>query len=104
MTGLQRALAGIGALALVVGGAVGAIIVGSDFYELRGLVLAFALLGGWGFVGAGLFAWWRRPDRKVGALMTLTGFSWFVSVLHGLRRPAHLLAGRRCSATCSRPR
>ncbi|HYI38427.1 MAG TPA: histidine kinase, partial [Thermoleophilaceae bacterium] len=34
---------------------------------------------GWGFVGAGLFAWWRRPDRKVGALMTFTGFSWFAA-------------------------
>ena len=42
---------------------------------MRGLVLAFALLGSWGFVGAGLFAWWRRPDRKVGALMILTGFT-----------------------------
>ncbi len=79
MTGLRRALAGIGALALVVAGAVAVIVLSSDFYELRGLFVAFALLGGLGFVGAGLFAWARRPDRKVGALMTLTGFSWFAS-------------------------
>lgn len=79
MKGLRGALTGIGALALVVGGAVAAIVVSSDFYELRGLFVAFALLGGWGFVAAGLFAWSRRPDRRVGALMTFTGFSWFAS-------------------------
>ena len=88
----------------MVGGAVGAIIVSSDFTELRGLVLAFALLGSWGFVGAGLFAWWRRPDRKVGALMTLTGFSWFVTVADRLRQPARSSRWPSRSATCSRPR
>ncbi|HEX5909541.1 MAG TPA: histidine kinase [Thermoleophilaceae bacterium] len=87
MTGLRRALVGIGALALVVGGAVGAIIVSSDFTDVRGLVLAFALLGSWGFVAAGLFVWWRRPDRKVGALMTLAGFSWLITSLTAAENP-----------------
>src|SRR5437763_1754012 len=32
---------------------------------------------GWAFVGVGLFAWWRRPDNRVGAIMTATGFAWF---------------------------
>jgi signal transduction histidine kinase len=77
---LRTALLGLGLLALVVGGAVAAMVASSGFYDMRGLFLAFTLLGGWGFVGAGLFAWARRPDRKVGALMTLTGFSWFASM------------------------
>ena len=38
---------------------------------------------GWGFIGAGLYAWWRRPDNRVGALMTMVGFFWFVSTFAG---------------------
>ena len=79
MTSLHRALAGIGALAVVVGAAVVALII-SGYYELRWLSVVFAVLGGFGFVGAGLYAWSRRPDRKVGALMTLTGFAWFAAM------------------------
>jgi signal transduction histidine kinase len=44
----------------------------------------FAVLGliiGWGFVGAGLFAWVRRPDNRVGMLMTATGFAWLFAGL-----------------------
>jgi len=40
-----------------------------------------ALLVGWGFIGAGLFAWARRPDSRLGALMAATGFAWFLSLL-----------------------
>ena len=47
----------------------------------RGLWAALALTVGWGFVGVGLFAWARRPDNRVGMLMTATGFAWFVGVL-----------------------
>jgi signal transduction histidine kinase len=39
-----------------------------------------ALTVGWGFVGAGLFAWARRPDNRVGTLMTATGFAWFLGL------------------------
>ena len=30
----------------------------------------------WSFVGTGLFAWWRRPENRVGPLMIAVGFSW----------------------------
>ncbi len=79
MTSLHRALAGIFALAVVVGAAVVALII-SGYYELRWISVVFAVLGGFGFVGAGLYAWSRRPDRKVGALMTLIGFAWFAAM------------------------
>lgn len=39
------------------------------------------LLVGWGFVGAGLFAWGARPDNRVGMLMAATGFAWLVSLI-----------------------
>jgi signal transduction histidine kinase len=36
---------------------------------------------GWGFIGAGLFAWGRRPENSIGSLMVATGFAWFVAGL-----------------------
>ena len=38
---------------------------------------------GWGFIGAGLFTWGRRPDNSLGSLMVATGFAWFVAGLSG---------------------
>ena len=43
------------------------------------LVLALTL--GWSFAGAGIFAWWRRPENRIGPLMTLVGFLWFLGAL-----------------------
>ena len=94
MTSLRRALAGIGALAVVVGAAVVALIL-SGYYELRGVSVAFAVFGGFGFVGAGLYAWSRRPDRKIGALMTLTGFAWFAAMCCGVGQRGGVLDGGR---------
>jgi signal transduction histidine kinase len=79
--GLRRALVAIGVLGLVFGLAEIPIVLGSDFTELRGLVLAIDLAAGWGFIGTGLFLWARRPDNRIGPLMVLVGFLWFVSQL-----------------------
>src|SRR6185503_1683965 len=43
------------------------------------IVLAVGL--GWGFIGTGLYAWWRRPENRMGALMVLVGFTWFLGAL-----------------------
>jgi signal transduction histidine kinase len=48
---------------------------------LRGLLAVLGLLVGWGFVGAGLFAWSRDPDNRVGMLMAATGFAWLLSLV-----------------------
>ena len=32
---------------------------------------------GWSFIGTGLYAWRRRPESRIGALMILLGFAWF---------------------------
>ena len=42
---------------------------------------ALGLFIGWSFIGAGLFAWWRRPDNRFGVLMTAVGFAFFLGVL-----------------------
>jgi signal transduction histidine kinase len=36
------------------------------------------LVTGWTLIGCGLVAWSRRPATRIGALMTATGFSWFL--------------------------
>ena len=36
------------------------------------------LITGWTMVGCGLVAWCRRPERRVGFLLTATGLAWFV--------------------------
>ena len=42
---------------------------------------------GWGFVGAGLFAWRREPENRTGRLMVLLGFAWLVSTLEAANSP-----------------
>jgi signal transduction histidine kinase len=49
--------------------------------SLRGAWAVIALVVGWGFIGAGLFAWDRRPDNSVGSLMAATGFFWLLSLV-----------------------
>ena len=36
------------------------------------------LLAGWAFLVAGTIAWQRRPANRIGPLLVLIGFSWFV--------------------------
>jgi signal transduction histidine kinase len=48
---------------------------------LRGLLAVLGLVVGWGFVGAGLFAWSRDPGNRVGMLMAATGFAWLLSLV-----------------------
>jgi signal transduction histidine kinase len=85
--GLRRALIVIGVLGVVAGLAEIPMILGSDFADLRGLVLAFTLTAGWGFIGAGLFLWSRRPDNRVGPLMVLIGFLWFLAQISASEIP-----------------
>jgi signal transduction histidine kinase len=47
-----------------------------------GIAIVFALVGG-SFAVCGLVAWRRRPDSRSGALMTATGFAFFLPSLLG---------------------
>jgi signal transduction histidine kinase len=79
MIGLRRALWGLAAAGAVLGLAVFALTLSNEDLDVRGGWAVAALVVGWGFIGVGLFAWRRRPDNRIGALMTATGFAWFVS-------------------------
>jgi signal transduction histidine kinase len=78
----RLALIGLG-LAGLAGGVVSLILALSsdhlDEVQIGGVV--FYPLIGWSFIGTGLFAWWRRPDNRFGALMTAVGFVWFLAAL-----------------------
>src|SRR4051794_25154286 len=81
MTSLRRALVGIAILGVLVGVIVALGVLDSDHVKLRGLDAALALVIGWSFLGAGLYAWWRRPYNRFGALMAAIAFAWFLSLL-----------------------
>lgn len=81
MTSLRRALIGLAVLAFAIGVGSAALIVTSDHESPRGLAASLILVAGWGFVGAGLFAWDRRPGSRTGLLMTAIGFTWFFRAL-----------------------
>jgi signal transduction histidine kinase len=50
----------------------------------QGLAAAMADLAvGWALIGCGLVCWSRRPQSRVGALMALAGFAWFLGTLAG---------------------
>ncbi len=73
----RAVLAALAVLGLATGLAVAAVIATSSYTDLRGLIIGLVLLGGWGFIGAGLFAWARDPENRIGPVMVFTGFTWF---------------------------
>ena len=82
MTGLRRALVGLG-IAGFIAGAVPLVLALSapDDINDPALTAVFGPLVGWSFIGTGLFAWYRRPDNRFGPLMAAVGFTWCVSGL-----------------------
>jgi hypothetical protein len=78
VTSLNRALVAIALAAVVAGGAAAALIVSSEHTPNKGLGLALGLLTAWSFVGTGLYAWWRRPGSRFGAIFAAVGFSYLL--------------------------
>jgi signal transduction histidine kinase len=48
---------------------------------------------GWAYIGAGVVAWTRRPDSRMGMLMVLVGFTWFIGNFGNAGVPALLSLG-----------
>ena len=65
----------------------------SDHVDVRGATAAVALVVGWGFIAAGLFAWDRRPDNSIGSLMAATGFAWLLGLISASNVPVLFTAG-----------
>jgi signal transduction histidine kinase len=81
VTGLNRALVAIALAAVVAGGAAASLVVSSDHTPKPGAAVAIGLLISWSFVGTGLYAWWRRPASRFGALLTAVGFTFMLGAL-----------------------
>jgi signal transduction histidine kinase len=79
MSGLARALWALGGAGFALGLASLALILANDDLDRAGLWAAGGVAVGWSFIGVGLFAWWRRPDNRVGMLMAGTGFAWLAA-------------------------
>jgi signal transduction histidine kinase len=62
-------------------GATVALAYGSDHLEDDGLRAGLVVWVVVPYVGAGLIAWWRRPESRFGPLMVVAGFGFFVSSL-----------------------
>jgi signal transduction histidine kinase len=77
----RRTLVALALAGFAAGVAYLAVEVTSDDVDNRGFAAALGLLVGWSFVGTGLFAWWRRPGNRTGALMAAVGFAWFAAGL-----------------------
>jgi signal transduction histidine kinase len=75
-SGLARTLAAIAAAGVLAGLGAVALLLTSDRPEAGVPFALLALFITWSFIGTGLYAWWRRPETRLGALMVAVGFSW----------------------------
>ncbi len=98
MTGLRRALIALGVAAVAEGALALMLALHSDHSDLRGLNGAAMIVIGWSFAGTGLFAWWRRPHNRIGALMTAVGLTWMAPALYFTSDSGLFLAGQLIAA------
>jgi signal transduction histidine kinase len=90
---LRRALAAIAVAGLVVCAILLALAIHSVGGHHRDLIAIFGPVIGAAFIGTGVFAWWRRPDNRFGALMVAVGFSYCLSGLIVTTEPWPFIAG-----------
>jgi len=81
MTGLRRALVSVAFAGVVAAAAASALLVASDHIPKPAASILIGLLITWSFIGTGLYAWWRRPSNRFGALMVAVGFTFLLGSL-----------------------
>src|SRR5215216_4099407 len=74
-------LVAVALAALAAGAGVAALELASDHQEARVVWAVFGPAVGWSFVSTGLYAARHRSESRIGALMVLLGFFWFVFCL-----------------------
>jgi hypothetical protein len=90
---LRRALAAIAAAGLFACAILLALAIDSVGGHHRDLIATFGPVIGAAFIGTGVFAWWRRPDNRFGALMVAVGFTYCLSGLIVTTEPWPFIAG-----------
>jgi signal transduction histidine kinase len=69
---------------------------GAEWLARSGQSLAAAVVDlavGWTLIGCGLLLWSRRPQSRIGLLLTLAGFAWFLGTLASSRIEAVAVLG-----------
>jgi signal transduction histidine kinase len=84
---LRRALFALGAVGFVAGAVPLALALSDEGGHQRELIAVCGPLIGWAFIGTGIFAWLRRPENRIGALMTAVGFCACVAALRVSTEP-----------------
>jgi signal transduction histidine kinase len=74
-------------VALAAGAAVIATQLTSDHKEAKLVWAVFGPAVGWSFIGTGLYAWRHRPESRIGGLMVVLGFAWFLFTLDASNSP-----------------
>jgi signal transduction histidine kinase len=87
LTKSTRALASLALAALLVGALAVVVVARSGHVDHKALTIAIALGIAAAWIGTGLYAWWRRPRNRVGALMTWTGFAWMANAFVAANSP-----------------
>jgi signal transduction histidine kinase len=78
---LRVALLGLAALGVALTAVAVALVLTGDHVDQRGVQAAITVAVMGGYIGTGLFAWWRRPLNRTGALMTSVGFAFLLCAL-----------------------
>src|SRR5437763_1003656 len=71
----------LGVIAVLMGVGADVVIRTSHHMSERGVWAALGAALGSSFVGIGLYAWWKRPANRSGAIMAWVGFLFFLSAL-----------------------
>jgi hypothetical protein len=75
------------AAALATGAGVVALELTSDHQSAKAVWAIFGPAVGWSFIGTGLYVWRRRAESRVGVLMMVLGFAWFLYTLDASNSP-----------------
>jgi signal transduction histidine kinase len=81
VSSLRAALGALFAAAVAMAAVFVALVTSSDHQADPGLTAAIGAAIGLSYCGIGLFAWWRRPHNRFGALLTGVGFAWMLTAL-----------------------
>ena len=83
----------LAAVAFVVGLADALLLATSDHFKDGDVWAVLGPFISWGFVGTGLYAWWRRPDSRFGLLLVALGYSWLLAPLPAASNPVIFTVG-----------
>jgi signal transduction histidine kinase len=83
----RRSTAAVVLAALAAGVAVMALQLASDHRDGHVVWAVFAPAVGWSFIGTGLYVSCCRPEHRIGLLMILLGFGWFLDASEAANAP-----------------